>query len=44
MDIRIGMGFSLTISHKRIETGAISSRVVTLSKIADKNAVNKHKQ
>lgn len=41
--VKIGMGSSCIVSHNRMETGVISSKVVTLSRIADKIAVHKHK-
>lgn len=44
IDIKIGTGFNFITSHKRKQTGPISKSVVTLSKNADSNAVNKHKQ
>lgn len=44
IDTSIGTGFNCSTSHKRIETGPINRSVVTLSRRADKNAVNKHKQ
>lgn len=44
IDIKTGIGFNPMAAHNRNETGPTSMRVVTLSRIADKIAVNKHKE
>lgn len=44
IDVEIGMGSKCITWHNQIEIGVISNKVVALSKIADKRAVNMHKQ